>query len=117
MGSIASALREFEMSFLIGNDSRKPTPRSQENTGKTSKRGVDSAVSALLTGMMLVRSQISNWKFSKQHDRSKMAGQVVINNFVFDDLLSAMRCMKPTDEPAAATPSVDGIAVSKAGMS
>ena len=28
-----------------------------------------------------------------------------------------MRCMKPTYEPTAATPSVDGIAVSKAGMS
>ena len=46
-----------------------------------------------------------------------MASQVVINKFVFDDFLSAMRCMKPTDEPTAATPSVDGIAVSKAGMS
>ena len=47
----------------------------------------------------------------------KMACQVVINKFVFDDFLSAMRCMKPTDELTAATPSVDGIAVSKAGMS
>ena len=74
-------------------------------------------MSALLTGMMLVRSQISNWKFNKQHERPKMAGQIVINKFVFDDFLSAMRCMKPTDEPTAATPSVDGIAVSKAGMS
>ena len=46
-----------------------------------------------------------------------MAGRIVINNFVFDDFLSAMRCMKPTYEPTAATPSVDGIAVSKGGMS
>ena len=46
-----------------------------------------------------------------------MACQIVINKFVFDDFLSAMRCMKPTDELTAATPSVDGIAVSKAGMS
>jgi hypothetical protein len=46
-----------------------------------------------------------------------MASQVVINKFVFDDFLSAMRCMKPTDALTAATPSVDGIAVSKAGMS
>ena len=76
-----------------------------------------SAVSALLTGMMLVRNQISNKKFSKQHDRPKMACQIVINKFVFDDFLSAMRCMKPTDALTAATPSVDGIAVSKAGMS
>jgi len=74
-------------------------------------------VSALLTGMMLVRNHISSWEFNKQHDRSKTAGQAVINKFVFDDFLSAMRCMKPTDEPIAATPSVDGIAVSKAGMS
>ena len=74
-------------------------------------------MSALLTGMMLVRSQISNWKFNKQHERPKMAGQHVINKFVFDDFLSAMRCMKPSNELTAATPSVDGIAVSKAGMS
>ena len=47
----------------------------------------------------------------------KTACQAVINKFVFDDFLSAMRCMKPTDELTAATPSVDGIAVSKAGMS
>ena len=46
-----------------------------------------------------------------------MAGQVVIDNIVFDDFLSAMRCTKPTDALTAATPSVDGIAVSKAGMS
>ena len=46
-----------------------------------------------------------------------MAGQIVINKLVFDDFLSAMRCMKPTDELTAAIPSVDGIAVSKAGMS
>ena len=67
--------------------------------------------------MMLVRSQISVWKFTKQHARPKMACQVVINKLVFDDFLSAMRCMKPTYEPTAATPSVDGIAVSKGGMS
>ena len=66
---------------------------------------------------MLVRNHISSWKFNKQHDRSKTAGQIVINKFVFDDFLSAMRCTKPTDEPTAATPSVDGIAVSKAGKS
>ena len=76
-----------------------------------------SAWSALLTEMMLVRSQVSNWKFTKQHARPKMACQVVINKFVFDDFLSAMRCMKPADVPTAASPSVDGIAVSKAGMS
>ena len=46
-----------------------------------------------------------------------MAGQVVINNIVFDEFSSAMRCTKPTDALTAATPSVDGIAVSKAGMS
>ena len=63
------------------------------------------------------KAAISNWKFNKQHDRPKMAGQIVINKFVFDDFLSAMRCMKPIDELTAATPSVDGIAVSKAGMS
>ena len=63
------------------------------------------------------KGAISNWKFHKQHDHAKMAFQIVINNFVFDDFLSAMRCMKPTDELTAATPSVDGIAVSKAGMS
>ena len=74
-------------------------------------------MSALLTGMMLVRSQISNWKFKKQHERPKMAGQLVINKFVFDDFLSAMRCMKPIDELTATIPSVDGIAVSKGGMS
>ena len=67
--------------------------------------------------MMLVRNHICSWKFNKQHDRSRMAGQLVINKFVFDDFLSAMRCMKPTDALTAATPSVDGIAVSKAGMS
>ena len=50
-------------------------------------------------------------------DRPKMAGQVVINKFVFDDFSSVTRCMKPTDALTAATPSVDGIAVSKAGMS
>ena len=76
-----------------------------------------SAVSALPTGMMLVRSQVSNWKFTKQHARPKMACQIVINKFVFDDFLSAMRCMKPTDALTAATPSVDGIAVLKGGMS
>ena len=76
-----------------------------------------SAQPALPTEMTLVRSQISSWKFSKQHGRSKMAGQIVINKLVFDDFLSAMRCMKPTDELTAATPSVDGIVVSKAGMS
>ena len=76
-----------------------------------------SAVSALPTGMMLVRSKVSNWKFTKQHARPKMACQVVINKFVFDDFLSAMRCMKPTDALTAATPSVDGTAVSKGGMS
>ena len=59
-------------------------------------------VSALLTGMMLIRSQVSNWKFSKQHARPNMACQVVIYKFVFDDFLSAMRCMKPTYEPTAA---------------
>ena len=46
-----------------------------------------------------------------------MAGQVVINKFVFDDFLSVTRCMKPTDALTAATPSVDGIAVLKEGMS
>ena len=46
-----------------------------------------------------------------------MAGQIVINKFVLDDFLSAMRCMKPTDALTAAIPSVDGIAVFKAGMS
>ena len=66
---------------------------------------------------MLFRSQISVWKFSNKHDRPEMAYQIVINKFVFDDFLSAMRCMKPTYEPTAATPSVDGIAVSKGGMS
>ena len=62
-------------------------------------------------------NQFSNKKFSKQYDRPKIACQIVINKFVFDDFLSAMRCMKPTDALTAATPSVDGIAVSKAGMS
>ena len=76
-----------------------------------------SAVSALPTGMMLVRRQVSNWKFTKQHARPKMACQIVINKFVFDDFLSAMRCMKPTDALTAATPSVDGTAVFKGGMS
>ena len=95
----------------------KPTPHSLVNTGTSRVRGRLSAQSALLTGMMLVRCQISNWKFSKQHVRSKMAGQVVINKFVFDDFLSAMRCTKPTDALTAATPSVDGKAVSEAGMS
>ena len=95
----------------------KPTPHSLVNTGTSRKRGRLSAQSALLTGMMLVRSRFSDWKFSKQHDRSKMAGQVVINKFVFDDFLSAMRCMKPTDALTAATTSVDGIAVLKGGMS
>ena len=76
-----------------------------------------SALSALLSGEMLVRSQISVWKFSKQHDRPKMACQVVINKFVLDDFLSVMRCMKPTDALSAATPSVDGIAALKEGMS
>ena len=66
---------------------------------------------------MLVRSQVSVWKFSKQHDRPKMGGQIVINKLVFDDFLSAMRCMKPTDALTAATPSVDGIAVLEEGMS
>ena len=66
---------------------------------------------------MLFRSQISVWKFSKQHYRPKMACQVVINKFVLDDFLSVMRCMKPTDALSAATPSVDGIAVLKEGMS
>ena len=75
------------------------------------------AVSALLTREMMVRRQVSNWKFTKQHARPKMACQIVINKFVFDDFLSAMRCMKPTDALTAATPSVDGIAVSKGGMS
>ena len=95
----------------------KPTPRALVNTGTSRARGRLSAQSALLAGMMLVRSQFSNQKFSKQYDRPKMAGQIVINNIVFDDFLSAMRCMKPTDALTAATPSVDGIAVSKAGMS
>ena len=67
--------------------------------------------------MMLVRSQISVWKFSKQHDSPKMGCQVVINKFIFDDFLSVIRCMKPTYELTAATPSVDGIAVLKGGMS
>ena len=75
------------------------------------------ALSALLSGEMMVRSQISVWKFSKQHDRPEMACQVVINKFVLDDFLSVMRCMKPTYELTAATPSVDGIAVLKEGMS
>jgi hypothetical protein len=66
---------------------------------------------------MMVRSHVSNWKFTKQHDRLKMACQVVINKFIFDDFLSVMRCMKPTDALTAATPSVDGIAVLKGGMS
>ena len=66
---------------------------------------------------MLVRSQISVWKFSKQHDRPKMACQVVINKFVFDDFLSVMRCMKLTYELTAAIPSVDGTAVLEEGMS
>ena len=87
------------------------------NTGTSRVRGRLSAQLALLTGMMLVKSQFSNQKFCKQHDRPKMACQVVINKLVFDDFLSAMRCMKPTDALTAATPSVDGIAVSKAGMS
>ena len=65
----------------------------------------------------MVRSQISVWKFSKQHDRPKMACQVVINKFGLDDFLSVMRCMKPTDALSAATPSVDGTAVLKEGMS
>ena len=81
----------MRMLFRMRNDSRKPTPRSQENTGKTSKRGVGSAASVLLTGMMSVRSQISSWKFNKQHGRSKTGGQIVINKLVFDDFLSAMR--------------------------
>ena len=81
----------MRMLFRIRNDSRKPTPRSQENTEKTSKRGVGSAASVLLTGMMSVRSQISSWKFNKQHGRSKTWGQIVINKLVFDDFLSAMR--------------------------
>ena len=46
-----------------------------------------------------------------------MAYQIVINKFVFDDFLSVMRCMKPTDALSAATPSVDGTAVLKEGMS
>ena len=46
-----------------------------------------------------------------------MACQVVINKFVLDDFLSVMRCMKPTDALSAATPSVDGIAALKEGMS
>ena len=44
-----------------------------------------SAQSALLAGKMVVRSQVSNWRFNKQHDRPEMACQVVINKFVFDD--------------------------------
>ena len=66
---------------------------------------------------MLFRSQISVWKFSNKHDRPEMACQVDINKFIFDDFLSVMRCMKPTYELTAATPSVDGIAVLKGGMS
>ena len=46
-----------------------------------------------------------------------MAGQVVINNFVFDDFSSVTRCMKPTAALTAATPSVDGTAALKEGMS
>ena len=46
-----------------------------------------------------------------------MASQIVINKFVLDDFLSVMRCMKPTYEPTAATPSVDGIAALEGGMS
>ena len=76
-----------------------------------------SAVSALLSGEMLIRSQVSNWKFTKQHDRPEMVCQVVINKFIFDDFLSVMRCMKPTYELTAATPSVDGTAVLEEGMS
>jgi hypothetical protein len=66
---------------------------------------------------MMVRSHVSNWKFSNKHDRPEMACQVDINKFIFDDFLSVMRCMKPTDALSAATPSVDGIAVLKEGMS
>ena len=103
--------------FLEEIATKNPPHTRRRIREKTSKREVGSAVSALLTGMMLVRSQISSWKFNKQHDRPKMAGQVVINKFVFDDFLSAMRCMKPTDALTAATTSVDGIAVLKGGMS
>ena len=85
--------------------------------GTSQVTGGLSAQSALLTGMMLFRSKVSNRTFDKHYDRQKTACQIVINNFACDDFLSAMRCMKPTDVPTAATPSVDGIAVSKAGMS
>ena len=99
------------------NRNKKPIHTRRRIREKTSKREVGSAVSALPTGMMLVRSQISSWKFNKQHDRSKTSGQIIINKLVFDDFLLATRCTKPTDALTAATPSVDGIAVSKAGMS
>ena len=102
--------RYFEVIFLAH-------PSLADEYGNLQARYRLSAQSALRSGEMLVRSQVSNWKFSKQHARPKMACQVVINNFVFDDFLSVMRCMKPTYEPTAANPSVDGIAVSKAGMS
>ena len=102
--------RYFEIIFLAH-------PSLADEYGNLQARDGLSAQSALLSGEMLVRSQFSDWKFNKQHDHAKMACQVVINKFVFDDFLSAMRCMKPTDELTAATPSVDGIAVSKGGMS
>ena len=105
------------MSARIRNSFPKTHPSLADEYGNLQVRDGLSTQSALLAGEMLVRSQVSNWRFNKQHDRPKMACQVVINKFVFDDFLSAMRCMKPTYEPTAATPSVDGIAVSKGGMS
>ena len=62
-----------------------PPPHLLENVGTSQVRGGLSAQSALRSGMMLVKSQFADWKFNKQHDRSNMAGQIVINNFVFDD--------------------------------
>ena len=70
--------RYFEVIFLAH-------PSLADEYGNLQARDGLSAQSALLSGEMLVRSQFSDWKFNKQHDHAKMACQVVINNFVFDD--------------------------------
>ena len=73
------------MSARIRNSFPKTHPSLADEYGNLQVRDELSAWSALLTGVMLVRSQISNWKFTKQHARPKMAYQIVINKFVFDD--------------------------------
>ena len=64
-----------------------------------------------------MRSQISDWKFNKHNDRSKMTRQIVINNFVVMTFLSAMRYMESIDALTMATPSVDGMVVVEPGVS